>query len=240
MFYSYRLSLGAGAPMRELSVFCDESGDFGAYDHHCPYYIVSLVFHNQEAGIRAGISFLENALMNIGFSRNLTIHTAPLIRREAEFVNVDMPKRKKLFDTLFSFFRCSDVSFQTFVVEKRKFGSGEELAERLAKLMGEFLRDNLAYLQNFDRVVVYYDKGQKEVTRTLKIIFSAYLSNVEFKIVQPDRYRLFQVADLVCTLELLQTKLGDHLLSTSEKDFFVNTKRLKKTYLRTFETKRFA
>lgn len=32
--------------MRELSVFCDESGDFGAYDHHCPYYIVSLVFHN--------------------------------------------------------------------------------------------------------------------------------------------------------------------------------------------------
>ena len=31
----------------ELSVFVDESGDFGEYDHHAPYYIISLVFHNQ-------------------------------------------------------------------------------------------------------------------------------------------------------------------------------------------------
>ena len=34
-------------PGRTLSIFIDESGDFGAYEEHSPYYIVSAVFHNQ-------------------------------------------------------------------------------------------------------------------------------------------------------------------------------------------------
>lgn len=33
--------------MSELSVFIDESGDFGFYEHHAPYYIITLVFHDQ-------------------------------------------------------------------------------------------------------------------------------------------------------------------------------------------------
>ena len=37
-----------GGNMRELSVFVDESGDFGEYDYHSPYYIITLVFHNQD------------------------------------------------------------------------------------------------------------------------------------------------------------------------------------------------
>lgn len=27
--------------MKELSIFIDESGDFGEYDYHSPWYIVS-------------------------------------------------------------------------------------------------------------------------------------------------------------------------------------------------------
>lgn len=37
--------------MSELSVFIDESGDFGSYEHHAPYYIITLVFHNQSSDI---------------------------------------------------------------------------------------------------------------------------------------------------------------------------------------------
>lgn len=33
--------------MREISVFVDESGDFGEYEKHSPYYIVTMVFHDQ-------------------------------------------------------------------------------------------------------------------------------------------------------------------------------------------------
>jgi len=29
--------------LKELSIFVDESGDFGSYEYHNPYYIVTLV-----------------------------------------------------------------------------------------------------------------------------------------------------------------------------------------------------
>lgn len=35
--------------MKELSVFIDESGDFGAYEPHSPYYIITMVFHDQDS-----------------------------------------------------------------------------------------------------------------------------------------------------------------------------------------------
>ena len=37
--------------MKELSVFVDESGDFGGYEIHSPYYIVTMVFHDQDIDI---------------------------------------------------------------------------------------------------------------------------------------------------------------------------------------------
>ncbi len=33
--------------MRELGIFVDESGDWGEYKHHSPYYIITFVFHDQ-------------------------------------------------------------------------------------------------------------------------------------------------------------------------------------------------
>lgn len=30
---------------KELSIFIDESGDFGEYEPHSPYYIIGLVVH---------------------------------------------------------------------------------------------------------------------------------------------------------------------------------------------------
>ena len=33
--------------MRELSVFIDESGDFGPYAPHSPFYLIALLFHDQ-------------------------------------------------------------------------------------------------------------------------------------------------------------------------------------------------
>lgn len=32
--------------MKVLSIFVDESGDFGLNDVYSPYYIVAMVFHN--------------------------------------------------------------------------------------------------------------------------------------------------------------------------------------------------
>lgn len=37
--------------MKELSVFIDESGDFGEIKERPAYYLVTFVFHNQDNGI---------------------------------------------------------------------------------------------------------------------------------------------------------------------------------------------
>ena len=39
-----------------LSVFIDESGDFGQYNSHSPYYLVAMVLHNQDVDISGNIS----------------------------------------------------------------------------------------------------------------------------------------------------------------------------------------
>ena len=63
------LVVGGGGPrllfMRELSVFVDESGDFGQYDYHCPFYIVSMVFHEQTNDLSESITNLEKKLSEI-------------------------------------------------------------------------------------------------------------------------------------------------------------------------------
>ena len=42
--------------MKELSVFIDESGDFGEYSYHAPFYIVTMVFHNQKVDINVKVN----------------------------------------------------------------------------------------------------------------------------------------------------------------------------------------
>ena len=45
--------------MKELSIFIDESGNFGEYDYHSPYYIVSFVFHKQAADLFCYFTLVE-------------------------------------------------------------------------------------------------------------------------------------------------------------------------------------
>ena len=48
--------------MKEISIFIDESGDFGEYQTHSPYYIVLLVFHEQNNDISENIKHLNEKL----------------------------------------------------------------------------------------------------------------------------------------------------------------------------------
>ena len=58
--------------------------------------------------------------------------------------------------------------------------------------------------------------------------------------VEPSRYRLFQVADVACTIELARLKLdNDEGLSESENTFFGGAKNFKKNYLKILTKKLF-
>ena len=69
--------------MNVLSIFVDESGDFGEYCVHSPYYIIAMVMHDQSKDISSEITKLNNELTNSGY-KNHVIHTEPLIRREED------------------------------------------------------------------------------------------------------------------------------------------------------------
>jgi len=86
---------------------------------------------------------------------------------------------------------------------------------------------------------VFYDNGQIELARILASIFNALLSNVELRKVRPPEYKLFQAADMLCTLELLRQKMLDKTLSKSELRFFNSVKDLKRTYLKAADKLRF-
>lgn len=83
----------------------------------------------------------------------------------------------------------------------------------------------------YDDVKIYYDNGQVEVSKILSSVFNAMLPNPIFRKVMPTEYKLFQVADLLCTMELTRLKVEDNLLSKSEMMFFGNIRDLKKNYL---------
>ena len=121
--------------MKELSIFIDESGDFGEYDHHSPYYIITMVFHDQQEDIQPAVSKLNQKLSYLNLD-NLCIHTGPIIR---------------------------------------------------------------------------------------KVMLS--------------EYKLFQAADLLCTLELVRLKLENNMFSKSEKTFFGNIRDLKKNYIKPLSKK---
>ena len=53
--------------MKELSIFIDESGDFGEYNKISPYYIVTMVFHDQDNDIAGCLDSLEQELIYLGY-----------------------------------------------------------------------------------------------------------------------------------------------------------------------------
>ncbi len=66
--------------MSGLSIFVDESGDFGEYAKHSPYYAVTMVFHDQGVDLSQQIEILNRNLNNLGYE-NVAIHTEPLLQR---------------------------------------------------------------------------------------------------------------------------------------------------------------
>ena len=221
--------------MKELSVFVDESGDFGDYDPKSPFYILSLVFHDQSISIDEDVIKLETEMNNIGWP-NHCFHAGPIIRSENEYKEYSLIERQRVLKRLMTFTRKLNIHYASLCVLKKDLES-IQLTVRVSKLLAELLRNNSEYINSFDVVKVYYDNGQVEVTKILVSVLSTLLENAEFRRVIPSDYRLFQVADLICTLKLTELKMDMHLLSKSEKFFFKDERTFKKYYVKPLEKK---
>lgn len=220
----------------ELSVFIDESGDFGELCTHSPYYIVTLVLHEQAIPITENIKALDEHIAKLGFPHH-AIHTGPLIRRESIYENLNVDERKKLFSGLFNFVRKAPIHYISVRVKKSECTDPVSFSGKLAKGVADAIKNHLEYFHSFDEVIVYYDNGQIELSRILIAVFSALVSNVSFRKVSPIDYKLFQAADLICTAELLDLKRKENSLSKSERIFFGSARDYQKNYYKSIAKK---
>lgn len=214
---------------KTLSVFIDESGDFGPYDFHAPYYLVAMILHNQDIDITRNINELDNHLSNLGYGKH-AIHTGPLIRRESVYSNDIMEDRKRLFNALFHFARKLNFKYVCTKIRKNECPDMITMTSKLSRSIVDVIRKNQKFWEQFEHIIIYYDNGQIELTKILVSVFNALYAHVEFRKVRPVDYKLFQVADLVCTIELLTEKADANLFTRSEREFFSSPRDFKKNY----------
>ena len=219
----------------KLSIFIDESGDF----YECSkYYLMTLVIHEQHRSIDNELQLLDSAMSLKKFPLR-PIHTSPLVHKANDYYHWSYEDRRYLFNKMFSFIRHCPIAYRTFALEKRHWNDYYQLTGRLARDLHAFLLENIAYFQSFDTIVVNYDDGQAEITRIINIVFNTVFSSVDIRHVYPVDYRLFQAADFLCTLELLELKRINHDLAPNDMRFFKNTQEFTKTYLKKIRKKRF-
>jgi len=218
--------------LKELSIFVDESGDFGNYCHYCPFYLVTLVIHEQNNDITEQVKNLNRNLENINVKIQ-AIHTAPLIRREEVYRHLDVKERFQIFNKFFHFTRKIGIKYANIIIDK-KHKSSIDINNAISKQLSNIVKEKLEYFQGFDKIIIYYDNGQMQLANILVSVFSSWFhEKFEYRTVSPYEYKLFQVADFICTLSLIEHKKQQGKdLTSSEKIFFNSYRELKQNYLK--------
>lgn len=219
---------------RILSVFVDEAGNFGAYTRKAPYYVVSMVLHDQRVSIKANIDALNLHMLDLGYPDH-AIHAGPLIRWEEPYRKRSRDERKKLFDAIFTFTRQLDcVSYLAVCVFKQKDVSHDDFVKQVSNAIKSELQAYKSYVSAFDQIIIYYDNGQAELRKILSVVFPDLLGHVTLRRVRPVDYKLFQVADLVCTVEWIA---NSDALTEAERVFFSSRREFIKNYLKPLRRK---
>lgn len=102
------------------------------------------------------------------------------------------------------------------------------------------LFDNLGFFQSFDEVKVYYDNGQDIVKQALDQSIGFVLSKnaVQRRRTSMTDYRLEQVADYLCTIELAAIKYAAKEDGGTYDKFFGGIGAFKKNWLKQARRKR--
>ncbi len=226
---------------REISIFIDESGSFGLADRFSRFYILCMVFHDQSEDITEQVLRLDQSLEKIGLPTGHCIHAGPLIRREKEYAGMDRELRRLILSKMMSFVRHVNATYHCFKLDRYFDDRAEAIHDTFLRQIIAFLVNNIVDFDRFDKIKIYYDNGQPQISALLHEAFAMFSSKVEFvENVTPAKYKLFQFADAACTLELAAAKLEvNNRLSASEKSFFEGERNFKRNFLKAILRKRY-
>ncbi len=223
--------------MKELSIFIDESGDFGEIKERPSYYLVTLLFHEQSNSISEQVLRLEESMHSSGLELEY-IHTGPVIRREDVFQKFDIDERRKMLFKMLNFMNNCPIKCATVIVNRKEAKDKISLSGKIGREISKIILKNEKYFSGFDKIIVYYDNGQIELSAILNTVFSIHFLNVEFRKAEPQKYRLLQTTEFICPMELLKIKKQENRLSKSEEKFFYKPQELKKTFFKAIDKKR--
>ena len=223
----------------DISVFVDESGTFDSDKDSSRFYLICLVLHDQRESIARDVVALEDSLAAIGLEREHCIHAGPLIRRELGYANMNRDDRRRIMSRMMAFVRRAPYSYKCFALDKKFFSADAAIHDFLLQHIVRFLIDNADMLNGYDRIKVYYDNGQRQIKDLLMEAFSIFSAKTLFvSDVHPESYRLFQVADILCMLELIRHRLlAGGRLTRSEYEFFNGFQNLNKNYFKVIARK---
>ena len=204
---------------RRLNVFIDESGDLGNYNSVTEFYVLSFVFHDQKNDIKGHIERLNQSLREHS-KMDFAIHTEPLIRREEMYSDMTPTERRSIFTKLFFFTIGVNIQYRCFVFSKKNYKSSKSLLKCISNELHNYFLANKKMFNKYDEIVVYYDNGQLPIKQTIMSLFTFLFNSFEMKKVLPVEYRLFQTADMICTMCLMDAKYQNHPMSNSEKIIF--------------------
>jgi hypothetical protein len=222
--------------VREISVFADESGD---KTEKTRYFLLTLVFHDQAASIAEQVAIYERSLATADLP-NIPFHSEPLLNGHGDYRYLEPEQRKKLLSGFPALVRYLPVEYVTFVYKRREFTGPEKLAERMKRDIADFLWEHLGYFQEFDHVKVYYDNAQAIVKSALYNAVYDVLAKqaVVRRRTTMTEYRLSQVADFLCTIELAAVKYDAKEDGGTYDKFFGGVGTFKKNWLKQARRKR--
>ena len=143
-----------------------------------------------------------------------------------------------MFNDLLLFTNRINIKYHVVSVNKKQAVGSKQLVDMLSKQLVLFLKEKMEYFTSFDKIIVYYDYGQSEITTILTSVLNTLFSEVEFRHVRPHAYKLFQVADMICTLELTKMNFDAKRVSKSEENFFESYRKFRDYYYKTIKKKK--
>lgn len=213
------MKTSSGNGMKRLSIFIDETGEFGFGKGSSRLYGVSFVFHDQSYSIKKEINDLNQRLLNIGYIN--MIHMADLIMKRGDYSNMNITKRKNIFNAIYYFLRKISVKYQTIIIDKKYTDNSKVLRRKIRNEIIKMLEKNKEFFKKYDSIILYYDNGQETLGNILEDIFSKFKN---FKHVIDFNHkvkRLFQVADMLTYLDKYNYKYKNKIpIANGEKYFF--------------------
>ncbi len=222
--------------MKRLNIFIDETGEFGFGKGASELYGVSFTFHEHCDDIMPELMKLNERLKRIGYTN--MIHMADLIMKREDYKNFDIDKRKSIFNAIYNFSRKIPVKYQTIIIDKKYTDNARVLRQQLSIEINKMIKENEAYFEKFDKIVMYYDNGQETLGTILDSIFlrfDGFEHRVEF---DHKEKRLFQVSDMLTYIDKYDYKYKNKMQFTRGEKYFFTTEDIRKI-LKELKKKRF-